>query len=91
MVEKNKRLLTQKEKKYLENVIKPFKDRVSGIEVNSFWYDKCWLAIHIFNDCKIEFPLFKKGTIYRGIELDRNYTLEELGLFKAKENKDVEN
>lgn len=88
MVEKNKRLLTQKEKKYLENVIKPFKDRVSGIGVYSSWCDMCCLAIHIFNECDIDFPLFKEGTIYRGMELDRNYTLGELSLFKAKDNKD---
>ena len=71
-------ILDDAEKEYLKAVIKPFRDKVKCIL-------KCsnsgeWIAIKIINDTTINFPYFEKGTMYQGMELNRKYTLEELGL-----------
>ena len=71
-------ILTEEEKAYLSAVIKPFRDKVKCIL-------KCsnsgeWIAIKIIDDATINFPYFEKGSMYKGMKLDRKYTLEELGL-----------
>lgn len=71
-------ILDNAEKRYLKSVIRPFRDKVKCIL-------KCsnsgeWIAIKIINDTTINFPYFEKGTMYQGMELNRKYTLEELGL-----------
>ena len=76
-------ILDEVEKEYLGSIIKPFRDRV--ISVRKYNYDKYYEYITIIyydvsKYLSIYFPPFKKGTMYKGMELDRNYTLEELGL-----------
>lgn len=85
-----KDVLDEIEKKYLKSIIRPFKDRVVSIEkrknINSegtFYY----IAIAIKSvviDCLSEtiyFPYFKpESKMYEGMELDKEYTLKELGL-----------
>lgn len=73
-------ILTEKEKAYLSVVIKPFREKVEYV------YKKCseidereYLEISLENGV-ISFPYFEKGTMYKGMELDEPYTLEELGL-----------
>lgn len=78
-------VLNDDEKEYLSNVIKPFKNRVIYIIK-----DECTLGEyleiclrHYDDDCSsysIILPPFKEGTMYKGMELDKEYTLEELGL-----------
>lgn len=74
-----KEILDDVEKEYLSAVIKPFKDRVKYINkwdcpIGEF------IEIGISNDAAIPFPNFKKGTMYKGMEVNKNYTLKELGL-----------
>lgn len=76
-------ILAEKEKAYLSAVIKPFRKRIEYIErmdnsfVNGNQYQ--FLCISLTNDyCCL--PLFKKDTIYKGMEVNKRYTLEELGL-----------
>lgn len=38
-----------------------------------------FLKIYLEDD-NIPFPFFTKGTMYKGMELNKRYTLEELGL-----------
>lgn len=77
--------LTEKEKKYLEGVLRPFKDKVEFIR-KDFHYSKNQEHIHIGikNDFDIDFPNFQQGTMYKGMELNKEYTLEELGLFEKE-------
>lgn len=73
-----KEILDEEEKEYLSAVIKPFRDKIEYIEkhgVNEEYIDIC-----IRNDSRIIFPYFKSGTMYKGMELNKKYTLEELGL-----------
>ena len=76
-------ILTEKEKAYLSAVIKPFREEVEWIERmdNSFvnGNQHQFLCISLTNDyCCL--PLFKKDTMYKGMQVYKEYTLEELGL-----------
>ena len=73
-----KEILDEEEKEYLSNVIKPFRDKVKFIVKKDF-YSKEYIAICL-PDEDIGFPSFEKGTMYKGMEERRGYTLEELGL-----------
>ena len=77
-------ILTKEEKEYLSAVIKPFRDRVICIKkVSSTLYDdREFIEITIDNlfAKRFDFPYFKKNSMYRDMESDRKYTLEELGL-----------
>lgn len=79
IVWEKKEILDKKEKKYLSAVIKPFKSRVAYIKKVFFNSEKEWIYISLGND-SISLPNFEKDTMYKGMELDKNYTLEELGL-----------
>ena len=76
------KILDEKEKEYLSAVIKPFRKDVECIEKV-----ECCLSenefIHVSmkkDDDYFELPKFEKGAMYKGMEADKAYTLEELGL-----------
>ena len=74
-----KEILDEEEKEYLSNVIKPFRDKVEYIiKFDSLpeEYISIWLPEHETTDL----PCFKRGTMYKGMEIEKKYTLEELGL-----------
>ena len=70
-------ILTDKEKAYLSAVFKPFRERIKC--VRKIVFQREFLKIHM-EDETISFPFFTKGTMYKGMEEGREYTLEELGL-----------
>lgn len=76
------KILTDKEKAYLSAVIKPFRKNVECIEkIKTYSGGKEYISITMkkyYDSC--ELPVFKKGTMYKGMETDKAYTLEELGL-----------
>lgn len=77
-----KEILDEKEKEYLSNLIKPFKHKVEYIT------KVCYSGKHYINidlsDEEICLPYFKKGTMYKGMEEEKEYTLEELNLKEAE-------
>jgi hypothetical protein len=78
-------ILDDIEKKYLSNVIKPFRNRVSSIaKVKDLTFSDVnyYIDIHIDNDNDFCFlPSFKPSTgMYKNMEVNRKYTLKELGL-----------
>lgn len=73
-------ILTDKEKAYLSAVIKPFRDRVISIEKRFFSKGREYLSFKMHNWETLLFPTFCEGTMYKGMEVYRKYTLEELGL-----------
>lgn len=78
-------ILTEKEKCYLENVLRPFKDKVEFIrKVCEYSKSQDYIHIGIKNDFDIDFPNFQQGTMYRGMEENKAYTLEKLGLFEEE-------
>ena len=72
------KILTDKEKAYLSAVIKPFKEEVETIEKASF--EECEQLQISDGDTVMAFPCFEKGTMYKGMEAYKEYTLEELWL-----------
>lgn len=81
-----KPILDEKEKEYLSNIIKPFRNRV--IYIANYYeesIDNNFIEIEVKqNYCNenqyVSLPYFKKGTMYKGMEEYKKYTLEELGL-----------
>lgn len=75
---KKEEILDDIEKEYLRAVIRPFRDRVKYIGKN-FSNGSEYISINVNGEWVI-FPYFKKGTMYKGMEINKKYSLEELGL-----------
>lgn len=83
-------ILDKQEKEYLRNVIKPFRYRVKSISkenaINGYEYISIGVSypINKSNGCSdtdhVFLPLFKRGTMYNNMKVEKQYTLEELGL-----------
>ena len=74
-------ILDDAEKRYLKGVIKPFRNEVLGIEKKPGSTFNEWISITMKNNETISLPFFKKSSgMYKGMELKRRYTLEEIGL-----------
>lgn len=77
-----KEILDDAEKEYLSSFIRPFKDRVKYIKK---WYDNNnnkYLISAEYKDGSFptNFPFLENKDMYKNMEVDRAYTLEELGL-----------
>lgn len=82
-------ILTKEEKEYLSAVIRPFKDKVFSIKklicFGSNSYKTYFINIQVNNEFAIlgfqtiELPYFQDN-MYEKMEIDKQYTLEELGL-----------
>lgn len=84
-LEEVKDILDSGEKEYLSNVIKPFKHKVKEIRKNEICNSEDnqkeeYITIYIKNDFAINLPNFEKNTMYKNMEINKEYTLEELGL-----------
>ena len=78
-----KPILDEVEKKYLSAVIKPFRNKVYSIAKYDNGDDNYYIQITIKQNVYFEYidlPYFKKGTMYKGLELKKEYTVEQLGL-----------
>ena len=74
-------ILNDAEKEYLSAVIKPFRNRVDYImKEENICSSTEFIHIDLSGGDIADFPNFKVGTMYKGMELDKSYTLEELGL-----------
>lgn len=73
-------ILDDVEKTYLSAVINPFRKDVRSItkQENNEGYE--WLRIIVEDNNPLVLPGFKKETMYKGMEANKAYTLEELGL-----------
>lgn len=86
--EHSEEVLTDSERTYLRWVVRPFKDSVHDLCVTKYASDDNQEFIIItYNEpnnhdmlATMTFPDFSQGTKYRGLELKRRYTLEELGI-----------
>lgn len=73
-------ILDDVEKAYLSAVIKPFRKDVECIVKYMFSEEKEFLAISLHNGEEMILPNFIRRTMYKGMKLRKEYTLEELGL-----------
>ncbi len=74
-------VLDETEKKYLAEVIRPFRKRIQFIqkkkeitEINPY------IRIVCEDNDKLVFPYITNKTMYKGMEVNKKYTLKELGL-----------
>ena len=76
-----KSILTDEEKEYLSYVIKPFRNRIKYFYK---WACADYDTEIIMAVCKdhsyLGFPPFKKNAMYKGMEPNKKYTLDDLGL-----------
>ncbi len=79
--EHKEEILDEAEKRYLSNVIGPFRDKIKYIsKYHSSAIDEECVYIHIQNNPDIILPYFKEDSMYKGMELGKEYTLKELGI-----------
>lgn len=76
-------ILDDVEKEYLSAVIKPFRNIIEGITKYSYENGFEYIVIEYNDNCfrYTPFPTFKEGTMYKGMRLGKEYTLEELRLY----------
>lgn len=73
-------VLTDKEREYLKAVIKPWRDKITGMGI-VFFIDREYLKINLSHGREsVPFPFFPIGKYYKGMERGKEYTLEELDL-----------
>ena len=79
-------ILKKKKKKKKKNVIKPFRNKVNyickRISSNGFCGNRYseYIEIKVNDNHSICFPHFAINSMYKGMIMDRVYSLEELGL-----------
>lgn len=75
-------ILDDVEKEYLSAVIKPFRNKIMYIAIyNTYSMKKQYVHIGLKgNDVSVNLPYFKANTLYKGMEANKHYSLEELGL-----------
>lgn len=75
-------ILDDSERKYLGDVIRPFRNKVKWVVkiTSDFCKLECIsIGIEGYND-DISLPFFEIGKMYKGMVSEKRYTLEELGL-----------
>lgn len=81
IVKEKKEILDKVEKEYLSAVIKPFKKQVTFINLRKrFGDNRVYIYIEVKNNDCVILPLFEQGTMYKNMQMNREYTLKELGL-----------
>lgn len=77
-------ILDEAEKKYLSAVIEPWWDQVECIRKLESYEGMEMISIVTESSIKIrtyvDLPPFAKNTMYQGLEVNKEYTLEDLGL-----------
>ena len=76
-------ILDETEKRYLREAIKPFKNKIKTIRKTDNKMngkDNQYITIAFKEDFNMDFPNFEPNTMYKGMKLYKEYTLEELGL-----------
>jgi len=80
IIEIGEPILDETEKKYLSEVIKPFRNEIKYIAKLFSPYSGYYIDIRMKNDDSLLFPYFKDYRMYKSMVTEKEYTLEELGL-----------
>lgn len=80
------------EKQYLENVIRPFRKQVTRVCKVYGWYEnyahiRIMIKHPLMKNMRTysDLPFFNVKKMYLGMEPNKEYTLEELGLFESED------
>ena len=79
---RNNELLTSKEKEYLKFIFRPFASDIEYVQ-KVITGNGEYIWVHLRRGEKItlmHFPEFEKGTMYKGMKPEVEYTLKELGI-----------
>lgn len=74
------------DRKYFNNFLRPFRDEIQYICKKQI-LDSEYIKINYFYDTHVSYiylPEFKAGTMFKKLELDKEYGLNDLDLFKDK-------
>lgn len=79
--EDKQQLLDEVEKRYLKNVIRPFRNEIKYVKKvpSSIGDNNEFIGIQL-QKYTLLFPPFKKGTMYKNMVNGKKYGLEELGI-----------
>lgn len=75
-----KEILNKRENEWLGNLVRPFRDRIEYIRKCCDSSELSYIFIKMKNKEDIKLPFFKRNTMYKGMKINKEYTLEELGL-----------
>lgn len=80
-----KSILDKAEKRYLTNIIKPFRKHIITVrKIQNYKYEFIEIVIYRTDEGAsrevISFPYFNKGKMYKGMKINKEYALDELGL-----------
>nr|DAG37810.1 MAG TPA: hypothetical protein [Caudoviricetes sp.] len=74
-------ILDNAEKRYLRGVIRPFRDKVRYIlKISDDDFEEEYIIMFTKESGNVTLPRFDENTMYKGMELGKEYTLKELGL-----------
>ncbi len=74
-------ILDDVEREYLKAVCKPFRNKMGSVQkYNDRIKGTSQFLFIILENERFSLPSFKKGTMYKNMELYKPYTLEELGI-----------
>ena len=77
-----KSILTKQERNYLLSIVKPFKEKVQHISKLSSknGESSCIDIRYDWEEDSIVLPKFAAGTLYKGMEIGKEYSVKDLGL-----------
>lgn len=90
----NPQVLDNAEREYLKTVLKPFRGAVKYVEkVPAIVFDddnrgKEYVFVAFYGRGSFAFPNFDAGSMYTGMELNKEYKLDELGITYEEDNHD---
>lgn len=74
-------VLDDKEREYLSYGIRPFREKIECIYKHQMSYmDAYYIVVRLKDGDSLMYPRFKGNIMYKGMEVEKEYTLEELGL-----------
>lgn len=87
----NPQVLDYAEREYLKMVLKPFHEAVKYVaKVSAYVFDednrgKEYVFVAFYDRGPFAFPVFDAGSMYAGMELNKQYKLDELGITYPEE------
>ena len=82
VVKLSKSILTEQERRYLSSVIKPFREKIQHISklTGKNGENICIDIRYDWEEDSIVLPKFSAGTLYKGMEIGKEYSVKDLGL-----------
>lgn len=81
MLNIEEQILDDVEREYLSAVCKPFRSSIMYIKkIQIADEGGQFIRIRFCNDDCVDLPIFEEGAMYKGMEANKGYTPEELGL-----------